>query len=353
MLEFITGGGLAGQPLPPGLLAEGEMMLQALLRDVRELASGCSAAEPALECTVLRDARLDIPAACAAAHAGMRVVRVPAAGALDALWAQLLRGHDAALPVAPETDGVLERLSRAAETAGTVLWSPDADTVARAASKAATLQCLQQAGVPVVPCGPLHAPPPAGPLGWVVKPDDGVGCERLRIVEPAGPSEDALARQREGTAATEWLVQPFLPGTPASLSLLCAGGRAGLFAVNALRMLREGTGLRLSQLQVNGLWRAAPGLRALAAAVAGALPGLRGWVGVDLLLTADGPRVLEVNPRLTTAYAGLRASLGHNPVALLQQCLAGSDPSALAATLSSPRPVTLPIPAGAPSGVPA
>ena len=41
-----------------------------------------------------------------------------------------------------------------------------------------------------------------------------------------------------------------------------------------------------------------------------AVPGLRGYVGVDLVLgnAADGSedRLIEINPRLTTSYLGLR-----------------------------------------------
>ena len=35
--EFLTSGALAGQPLPPSLLQEGEMMWQALIEDILQL----------------------------------------------------------------------------------------------------------------------------------------------------------------------------------------------------------------------------------------------------------------------------------------------------------------------------
>jgi predicted ATP-grasp superfamily ATP-dependent carboligase len=39
-----------------------------------------------------------------------------------------------------------------------------------------------------------------------------------------------------------------------------------------------------------------------------AVPGLKGYVGVDLVLADDGAdQVIEINPRLTTSYLGLRA----------------------------------------------
>jgi len=52
-----------------------------------------------------------------------------------------------------------------------------------------------------------------------------------------------------------------------------------------------------------------------------AIPGLWGYVGIDVVLTQRGPVVLEVNPRLTTSYAGLRAALDINPARLVLDLL--------------------------------
>ena len=51
----------------------------------------------------------------------------------------------------------------------------------------------------------------------------------------------------------------------------------------------------------------------LALRVGTAIPGLWGYVGIDLIDTEAGPVVLEVNPRVTVSYAGLHAMLGFNP----------------------------------------
>ncbi|MCA1852170.1 MAG: ATP-grasp domain-containing protein, partial [Beggiatoa sp.] len=50
---------------------------------------------------------------------------------------------------------------------------------------------------------------------------------------------------------------------------------------------------------------------------AGAISGLAGYVGVDLILTPSGPIVVEVNPRLTTAYVGLVEALEINIAAAI------------------------------------
>jgi predicted ATP-grasp superfamily ATP-dependent carboligase len=52
--------------------------------------------------------------------------------------------------------------------------------------------------------------------------------------------------------------------------------------------------------------------------VVGSVPGLRGFVGIDLVWHPRcGPVVIEVNPRVTCAYVGLSASLGRNLAAEL------------------------------------
>ena len=58
-----------------------------------------------------------------------------------------------------------------------------------------------------------------------------------------------------------------------------------------------------------------------------AIPGLWGYVGVDLVIGDNGPVVLEVNPRLTTSYIGLSRSIGHNVAELLLRLAA--DPGGL------------------------
>lgn len=56
----------------------------------------------------------------------------------------------------------------------------------------------------------------------------------------------------------------------------------------------------------------------LARAIAAAIPGLCGYVAVDLIDRPDGsgpsgPVVVEVNPRLSVGYSGLSRVLGWNP----------------------------------------
>jgi predicted ATP-grasp superfamily ATP-dependent carboligase len=57
-----------------------------------------------------------------------------------------------------------------------------------------------------------------------------------------------------------------------------------------------------------------------------AVPGLRGFVGVDLVLTESEAVVIEVNPRLTTAYLGVRGAIEGNVAALTLAACGGAVP---------------------------
>src|SRR5205823_6483532 len=105
--------------------------------------------------------------------------------------------------------------------------------------------------------------------------------------------------------------EEYVPGLSASVAVLC--GPAGNHALPACEQRLTDDG-RFTYL--GGRVHLAPPLdaraRRLALAAVAALPEPRGYLGVDLVLGAavngNGDRVIEVNPRLTTSYVGLRAA---------------------------------------------
>jgi hypothetical protein len=62
-----------------------------------------------------------------------------------------------------------------------------------------------------------------------------------------------------------------------------------------------------------------------------ALPQPRGYIGVDLVLGAaadgSGDRMIEINPRLTTSYVGLRVAAKTNLAAAMLAVIQGDTPN--------------------------
>ena len=227
----------------------------------------------------------------------------------QAFVARMAAVHELSWIVAPETGGELARLHAAV---GAERWiGCDAAAIRCAASKRATLAALSDAGVPT----PLDgAQAPGG--RWLVKPDDGAGCldARVHADRVAAQTAAALLRMRGDLVALE----PFVEGEALSVSLIVGADLAEPVSFNRQRIVADSAGwLHDLGVQSGALDAASdarvPRLAAVAVAAARALPGLVGFVGVDMVWNDErGAVVIEINPRVTCAYVGLSARLGRN-----------------------------------------
>ena len=303
--EFITGGGLLGEDLPERLMAEGELMTQAVVRDFLALKR--------FHLIVARDPRLP------SLDAFVDVVTVNREPWEQ--WVTCIQRADAVLAIAPETGGGLERLNRLILAHDRVLLGCAPEAVAIAASKLATAQRLAEREISVVPTVALGADLPASANGWTVKPDDGAGSEETYILF----ASEAVKQRAQALFGRQFVVQPFLPGDPMSLSLLCTPRHVRVLACNRQIQRRDGASLRQDGVIVNGAAHKREQTTRLAEAILAAVPGLLGYVGVDFIDSVNGPVVLEINPRLTTAYAGLSQSLGVNAAELILRACEGDE----------------------------
>lgn len=308
VFEYATGGGLTEKPMIEELAREGDMMLRALLTDLLNV--------PGVEVYTTRDSRLpDL-------EYEVNVRTVSNRAELLRAWSAEVIEADAVWPIAPETDGILEFLSAWVELAGRVLLNSRPMAVNLAASKWATARRLEEHGLPVVGTWRAQSKLPPGDGCWVLKPDQGVGCVGTRLIR----GQQALVQAVAGlNCFEEWIVQPYLSGQSASLSLLVGGDRVELLGCNVQRIVIENDGFLLLGCAINGLDVDRSLYGQLVRDLVSALPGLWGYVGVDLVITDHGPIILEVNPRLTTSYVGLSRSLGENVAAMVLDLVRGAS----------------------------
>lgn len=292
--DYTNDGGPLPRALPGTFRQQGAMLMDALVADL--------GAVPGVDvCTMATLATAPgLDAALAERPFGER-------------FAACVQAADAVWPLAPESGGLLESLSRHVLRGKRILLGSAPGAVRVASSKFKVARALAESGVPVVPTYRPHASLPGGQGAWVVKPDDGAGCLDARLF-----SDRAAALAWLRTSAVQgYVLQPFVAGKLGSLSLICCDGATRVLARNLERMAIHDNRFHFLGCTVNGLDDADGALERLAQRVAAALPTLWGYVGVDIILTERGPVVLEVNPRLTAAYAGLHASIGCNPAALV------------------------------------
>ncbi|HTN76626.1 MAG TPA: ATP-grasp domain-containing protein, partial [Pirellulaceae bacterium] len=220
---------------------------------------------------------------------------------------------DYGLIIAPELEGNLEDWATKWTLLEGKLLSPDPGFIQLASSKQRTAERLAEAGVPVpygVPLGWPDKLPEEFPYPGVLKRDDGAGSEGVIYVEEP---RDGKAKRR--IAAADWRLEKYCPGLPASVAVL-AGPSGHVLLPACLQWLSDDKKFRYQ----GGMTPLASELNAraqhLAELVVAAMPTTSGYFGIDLVLgaAADGSAdvVIEVNPRLTTSYVGLRAIARQN-----------------------------------------
>ncbi len=299
LYEFVTGGGWRSaypdQPCPASLLTEGQAMLMALASDFGRL--------PDVDARVICDRGTCRMWAgmlgCQAIEVGDRSDRmVLAETAAQANWS---------LVVAPEFDGRLSERAAWVTRAGGKLLGCSLSSILLTSDKHATAVHLGMRDI-AVPEGTkiVRGTKLPHPLPWkqsVLKPRYGAGSQGIHLLD-----EDHLLR------ATTWpldmRLECFMPGQAASVAALC--GPVGVFPLPPCRQEISQDGL-FQYLGGSAPLEAPLAARAsrLAVAALSSIPGLLGYVGVDMVLGNDpsgaNDAVIEINPRLTTSYVGLRS----------------------------------------------
>jgi predicted ATP-grasp superfamily ATP-dependent carboligase len=329
--EYATGGGAFEDPslLDPGssFLREGAAMLQAVLADLRRV--------PGVTVRVLRDRRL----------ANLELPQGESSDVVSAddFQTQLAcesRLADHVFLIAPECGGVLGNCIKAIESAGGVPLTPSGELVRIASDKNETARRLRDAGVPVpfgICLGPGEALPADFAYPAVLKPADGAGSAGVRLI----PSW--LSGLAAPCGNGQWRLERFIPGRAASISVLAIDGNLTCFPPCWQHLSDDGRFEYRGGATPITEW-AAVRAEALARAAVAALPPSNGIFGFDLVLAESrteqagsakqtepnegnanstigrffpGDVVIEVNPRLTTSYLGIRRLLVDNPMEAL------------------------------------
>jgi len=140
-----------------------------------------------------------------------------------------------------------------------------------------------------------------------IKPTMSAGCEGLSIVYNEEGLEAAYAKACRNDPNGNVIIQQWHEGVPASVSLVVSEHNIQPLSLNR-QILKIGT-FQENSAYLGGVvplphHLSKEALNVASRAVA-AFHGLRGYVGVDLVLTESKPIVLEINPRLTVSYLGL------------------------------------------------
>ena len=273
-------------------------MLRALVEDLSEFA---------VTKVILED-RFDLSLTCS------ETVGFDREQPLWAQWVAAAQGCDAALIIAPESDGILAKGVAALRSSGIDVVAGSGDFLRVASDKLLTAQLLHRSGVAHPPYIAVEDERMVGVVAgcerFVVKPRDGCGTDAIRTFDDFREARQCLCGDS--------IMQGWVPGRSISISLITSGN-SQTFLPAVSQSLSDnccqyfgGCGPLDDKAQ-----RRATALAARA--IAAMPPTARGFVGLDLVLgnSPSDDCVIEINPRLTTSYVGLRAMIHGNLAARL------------------------------------
>ncbi len=308
--EYVTGGGFAPLPELPSLCAEGETMLRAVIQDLKAWGTA--------RIVSTRDQRLNGPPLAAD-----EIIPL-SPDIFSSSFASLAAKADACLLIAPEEHGILAELSETVLNAGSRLIGSLPQGIRTASDKWVCHQLLQQAGLQVprtefAPAGKAREVALNFGFPLVLKTIDGQGSLGVCLAT----NQVSLAHALDYLPQSEpLLVQRYLQGEHTSVSLLVSATGIRPICANRQRIV---PGIPFTYHGGSSPYLKHPDIEkaiGLAVQAVKIIPGLRGFVGVDLILSGGECVLIELNPRVTVAYAGVRNIVNCNLAeAISRACL--------------------------------
>lgn len=296
--EFLCSGACPHEAIAASLLAEGRSMLLAVLRDAVQVTD--------LEVVTIWSAKRErFPVEGVAfqlAHSPEEEIE---------LLGEMAAWCDATLLIAPEFDGILTHRALLVEGVGGRLCGPNPLAITVCSDKLQLATVLEAANVPTIE---TYAFLPEQNLAAdliypaVIKPRDGAGSQDTYLVQTAEHFNQLLPTWKKLSLLRQAVWQPYIAGRAVSVAVLISPEQYRYEALLPCeqtlsqdgRFEYQGGQLPAGHVDVDAV-------QAVAITACQTVPGLRGYVGVDLIIP-DGPDntpvVVEINPRLTTSYLG-------------------------------------------------
>jgi predicted ATP-grasp superfamily ATP-dependent carboligase len=302
--EHVSGGGCADEAILSSVLCEGFGMLRTLIADFKAAGHNVTTTLDS------RIARLNPPIDAD------YVVPVSSARETRANLQKIAEHVDVAYIIAPETDGILRSLVELVDQTGTPSLNCSASAIEKVSNKAVFYDFMRKMGLRTPETMTFSTGDDLteikkavrGSYPLMVKPANGVSGCGLSIVKNEDQISDAVGKIRKETSGTQFLAQELINGTAASVSLLSTGKKTLAVSLNQQSVKVETP--EASSSYNGGSVPFDHPRRAEACEVAEKIVesfrDLRGYVGVDFVLSEDEAVAIEVNPRLTTSYVGLR-----------------------------------------------
>ncbi len=334
IFEFVSGGGFSRLKMPASLFSEGYGMLKCLIEDFYSLG---------FEIYTILDHRIaflksSLKANCLSTVTGMDDYLT--------IFKEAVKACDSTFIIAPEFSNILYNLTKIVKTLKKTLLSIDLNGIEIGTSKLFNQDFFKKN---LLQTPTTHLVPLKNNI-WdtdfifkkfddfktpiVIKPEDGVGAESIFCFETKEQYETHLPSLINSIDFTrKFILQNFIDGRDLSVSLIGLLSRKDK-SFNKVRIMSvNAQNLNIKELNKNSEYFGGHTPAEDFAKISGKLTRLlekcdfsnfNGYFGMDFILDDRGSiYFIELNPRLTTSYIGLRNVVDNNIAELILESKGG------------------------------
>ena len=305
ILEYITAVGIDD----PSLWSEGQAMLDGFLADFKD-----------------KNADYLISSAQSISKDGY-CNHVMLEGELMDWLGKNISNYDACLVIAPEEDFILYDITNFIEKRGVNVIGSSSDAVMTCSDKFKMYESLKDS-VPIIETEKVFFNDLNSYKTFnnkkILKPADGVSCSGVHVV--SSNDEMKKAASLIETNLPYFIIQNFIEGTSASVSLISNGRKAVPLSLNLQDIHFSDEGINYNGGRVPLTHKLEDEAKQVAKRAVESIDGLKGYVGVDVIL-GDEVHLVEINSRITTPYVALRDLLNFNLGELILDSMDGKLPT--------------------------
>ncbi|TFG25982.1 MAG: ATP-grasp domain-containing protein [Promethearchaeota archaeon] len=320
IFEYISGGGFNKMAIPLSLFSEGFGMLKVSIQDFKSLG---------FEVKTILDYRISSLASQLDCDIMKEIT-----GKMDFTpeFKKSIVDCEYVFIIAPEFSGILYNLTQIAKRMGKKLLSMDLEPILQGSSKTKTYNLFTRFSIPTphtfyfkkndgtvkVEQALKHSGLLKTPL--IVKPDDGVGAESIYYFETREQFDNFITNEMDLLDPNrDYIVQEFISGSDLSASIIKREKEPPIIlAINAQNIILEENEIKY----IGGITPAenAGDIKYIIESYLNNLDltQFKGFFGIDFIKKLDHSlSFIEINPRLTTSYIGVRNITKNNPFLLL------------------------------------
>jgi len=292
--EFVTGGGYFGKKIPKKLFVQAEAIINSLLKDFSKI--------PNLEIIYTRDSRFK----------NIKNIKNTKCFFIRndpwKYWKLILKKSNLFIPIAPETNNELFKIIKLGLLLKKRVIANNLDVVKITSSKFKTYKFLKKINIPTVSTYTNEKKIIFKKnFNWVVKPDDGAGCEKTYLFNNEKNLKSFFSKNK-----TNFIIQPLIEGSSFSANIFVKNKKLEILnfnkqiiSLNKKKIVFEGTkyiekidNKKKIEQYIKKIIRF--------------LPQPKGFLGIDFIKQKENIIFIDINPRITTSYKNLSKKIKIN-----------------------------------------